>query len=139
MKIYLAHSAHEQEQGKEIEAALVSVGYDVCNPFDKENPGEITWMGDTSKEIADWVVEEDYKEVDASDIVVCIYPQDGRTIGIPCEMARAYCLRDFGIKEISIYSYVPDCVKGHPWPIGQSTKVFQDLFELLNHLKKLIE
>lgn len=128
-RLYLSHSSHEKERGKEIQKKLEDMGYEVHNPFDKETPGEITWTGDMSKELADWVVETDHREIRKSDGMVCIYPEDGRTIGEPCEMAFAYFLR------MPIFSYVPDCIKGHPWPIGQSTVVFRDLDLLLLNLQ----
>lgn len=139
MRIYLAHSAHEREQGKEIENTLESMGYEVCNPFDKEGNDkvfwrgkEVIWDGTPSMEACDWIIWTDFEEVRKSDIVVCIYPQDLITFGITAENTFAYLL------QIPVYSYVPELVKGHPWLYGMAkANIFTDLFELLNRLKEI--
>jgi len=145
MKVYLAHSGHEKELGKEIETRLVTFGYDVLNPFDKEENlnldnvkwvrGKIIWKDleeRVKQKISDWIVTVDYESIDEAEIVVCIYPEDMKTIGIPCEMAYAFLTKK------PTYIYAPPGLVDHPWIIKMSLRRFSDLHNLLACLELVI-
>jgi len=137
-KVYLAHSAHEREQGKDIEARLTKAGYDVHNPFDVEGNdkafwnenNEVIWNGQPNLEACDWIIDVDLQAVRKADIVVMIMPQDLLTFGCTCEMFYAY------MNKIPIFSYVPEAVSGHPWIVGCCRgQVWTDLEELMVFLE----
>ena len=146
-RLYLAHSAHEKEQGKRIENRLKDMGYDVYNPFDKEGRHEffsnhggvvywedakVVWSGEPDHEVAEWIVNVDLEGVRQSDIVVAIYPQNLLTFGITCEHFEA-----FRHLRMPVYTYTPPEIKGHPWLIAHSTKMFVELEELMNFMGNL--
>lgn len=135
-KIYLAHSGAEKEQGKWIQEMLIETGYEVINPFDKENPyiHDLKWIdgkvvGNLSKESCEWIVDTDLNFIDESDIVVMIYPNNQITIGTPCEMMYAH------LKNKPIYMYVPDEYKNHPWINHMATAMFNDIIGLLCYME----
>jgi len=161
MKIYLAHSSHEMDQGYHIESILKSLGCEVWNPFDKEKNIFLRELGDRyknhewedngkaihwkeawlrlpeeeKKEIADWITEDDHEGVDWADIVVMIYPEDGRTIGIGCEMEYS---SPYGANK-PLYIYAPTWLLHHPWVISYATYRTDDIYELLATVRNLMK
>jgi len=152
IRIYLAHSAHEKEQGKEIQFQLEAMGYDVYNPFDKEGNdevfwnenNEVIWDGIPTKESSLWIIFTDLDAVSERDILVCIFPQDLVTFGITCEMIFPFILKNIHRwlpmyntnGNIKVYSYTPKSIKGHPWIVGSSDIIFTDIEKLLEYLKE---
>ena len=139
MKIYLAHSVHERERGKEVQDKLQEMGHEVYNPFYPDalirddieaiDKGHIMpWnLVDTKKSKA--VCERDLEGVRKQDIVICLFPTC-RTIGIPCEMFFAsHCLH------MEVFSVTPKDMEGHPWIVNYSTKMFANDEELLEYIK----
>ena len=148
MRAYLAHSSHEQVQGKEIEAKLVELGIEVYNPFDKENPeyeklhaiikGEDgfklsdTEIGDLmTPDFAAWIVDVDLEEIRKSDIVIVIFPApEFHSIGAVCEMF--YASRTLNMP---VFTYAPPHLVNHPWIIDHCEVVcdsIENLFKFLN-------
>lgn len=139
--IYLAHSVHRRELGKEIQAMLEDMGYEVYNPFyptdprayrndiEKLDKGQIVPWDIPDKDRADWIIKIDLRAVANADFIICIYP-DTRTVGIPCEMTVAWMLH------IPVYSVVPEDMCGHPWIVGMSDEVFTNIGDLYSYLGK---
>lgn len=140
MKIYLAHSGQEKKQGEWIQQMLEENGYEVINPFHKENPyiHDLKWVdgkvvGKLSGESCKWIVDTDLKYIDESDAIVMIYPKDPiPTIGTPCEMLYAH------MKKKPIYMYTPSWLAHHPWIQHMATAQFNDVIGLLCYME-LIE
>lgn len=140
LRVYLAHSAHEKLLGRGIQRELEAMGYEVYNPFDYEEKNrpfwdendEVIWDGAPTKKQCIVIIDTDLKEVENSDIMVCIYPEELVTFGITCEMKHAW---DNGIP---VYTYMPEKIKGHPWIVGMSEKTFTHLGELIKFMGELI-
>ena len=144
-KIYLAHSVHERELGKQIQFKLENDGYEVWNPFyppknlvnvertdiEELDKGHIQPWDITNKERSMWIIDTDLMGVQWADIVICIFPE-GVTYGITCEMMAAWMHHKI------VYSVVPESRKGHPWIVGMSTMVFTDINELRDELPVVI-
>jgi len=131
--IYLAHSIHERERGKEYAKELEQYNYQVYNPFypptqrddikDLDN-GVITPWNIKDKGQSKFIVESDLEAVRKCDIFVAIYP-DNMTVGIPCEMMYAW------MNKIPIYCVVPERLVGHPWIVEMSDGVTTQPNEVL--------
>lgn len=135
-KLYLAHSGQEKEQGEHIEQLLEENGFEVINPFHKENPyiHDLKWMngkviGELSEESCKWIVETDFKFIDECDAVVMIYPHEPiPTIGTPCEMLYAFQ------KGKPIIAYTAKWCEHHPWIQHMSSLQFSDVYGLLSFM-----
>jgi nucleoside 2-deoxyribosyltransferase len=138
-KVYLAHSGQEKEQGLWIQERLEDAGYEVINPFRKENPfiHDLKWdngkvVGELSAENCEWIVETDFKLIDESDAVVMIYPQKPiPTIGTPCEMLYAHQ------KNKPLYIFTPSWMLHHPWVQHMASLQFSDIIGLLCYMELL--
>ena len=149
VEIYLAHSSHEQVQGKELEKRLTELDPNirVHNPFDKENPAyeelhSIIKGKDGFKlsdeeigeqmtdEFAAWIVDVDLEAIRKSDIVIVIFPQpEYHSIGAVCEMF--YASRTLNMP---VLVYAPKHLINHPWIIDHSDVLcdnIDDLFQFL--------
>lgn len=60
--------------------------------------------------------------------MVCLFPR--RTVGITAEMTLGW--KVYGIPVLSV---VPEDMKGHPWILGMSERVFTSLEDLYSHLR----
>jgi len=137
MKIYLAHSGQEKQQGEWVQKMLEENGYEVINPFHKENPyiHDLKWVdgkvvGHLSAEAVEWIVETDLKFIDESDALVMLYPKDPiPTIGTPCEMLYAH------LKNKPIYIYTAPWLEHHPWVQHMATMQFNDVIGLLCYME----
>lgn len=135
-KLYLAHSGQEKEQGEEITHLLKSNGFEVINPFHKENPyiHDLKWVagkvvGRLSKKACAWIVNTDFQFIDESDAVVMIYPHEPiPTIGTPCEMLYAFATGK------PIIAYTAKWCEHHPWIEYMATLQFSDVYGLLSFM-----
>lgn len=139
-RIYLAHSAHERPKGKRLAQRISNLGYDVYNPFyDVEDTTYVDELDNTNVQDWDvvdpirskWVVVNDLRGVRSCDSVICVFPRR-RTVGISCEMTYAW------MNHIPVYSVVPDDMKGHPWIVEMSNKVYTDIEDLMRYLSESI-
>lgn len=141
-KIYLAHSVHERELGKEIQAMLEDMGFIIWNPFyppseyhrgdiEKLDKGIIVPWDIPDKDRSNWIIKIDLRAVGWSDFIICIFP-NRRTVGIPCEMTYAW------MSHIPVYAVTPSDMAGHPWIVGMCEKVFTDIGELYEYLEENI-
>lgn len=142
--IYLAHSVHEREMGKEVQKRLEHLEYEIYNPFYPKDPrayrndikaldeGLIVPWDIPDKDSAKWIIKIDLRAVGNSDVIVCIFP-NRRTVGIPCEMMFAW------MSHIPILCVVPEDMCGHPWIVGMSDKVFTDIEDLYIHMAVTLE
>jgi len=135
-KIYLAHSGQEKEQGEEIQHYLEIDGFEVINPFHKENPyiHDLKWVnghvdGSIDEEACKWIVETDLHYIDECDAVVMIYPKVPiPTIGTPCEMLYAFQ------KKKPLFVYTAQWLIEHPWIKHMATLQFSDVFGLMSFM-----
>ena len=148
MRSYLAHSSHEQKQGKEIEARLTGMGIDVYNPFDKENEKYAELhaiikneggfkltdeeIGDRmTPEFATWIVDVDLEEIRKSDIVIYIIPEpEFHSVGGVCEMFWAS-----RILNMPVFAYAPPHLVHHPWIIDHCEVICATLEDLYSFLE----
>ena len=139
MKIYLAHSVHERDRGKEVQKKLEAMGHKVYNPFYPDDiiredieaieRGDIMPWNLVDRKKSGLVCERDLVGVRQSDILIALYPTC-RTVGIPCEMFFAgHSLH------MDVYSSVPEDMVGHPWIVNYSKIVFTSDKELLDYVK----
>ena len=97
IKVYLAHSPHEQERGLVIQQILEDDGYTVTNPFDVQSGSGAN------------IVRDDITDILWSNIIVCLYPHNLVTVGIDQEMVYASLFRKY------VIAYVPDKLDEHIW------------------------
>ena len=135
-KIYLAHSGQEKTHGEHVQEILESNGFEVTNPFHKENPyiHDLKWVngkviGQLNAESVKWIVETDLKFIDECDAVVMLYPKIPiPTIGTPCEMLYAFQ------KNKPIIVYTAEWCLHHPWIQHMATLQFKDVYGLLSFM-----
>jgi hypothetical protein len=120
--IYLAHSIHERERGKLVQAVLCDMGFKVLNPFEHqpnnsfldlldkgiEKPFEWTHQVSNTDPLAIDLIDSDLKLVAMSDGILCLYPE-GITVGISCEMFFAWTIHR------KVVAVVPTKMLKHPW------------------------
>lgn len=138
--IYLAHSVHERDMGKEVQKKLEDMGYEVYNPFYPKDPrayrddiknldeGIIAPWDIPDKEGAEWIIKIDLRAVGNADFIICIFP-NRRTVGISCEMMFAW------MSHIPVICVTPEDMAGHPWIVGMSQKVLTDIEDLYEYLE----
>jgi len=148
IQIYLAHSSREQIQGKLIENKLKEY-VDVYNPFDKENKeyaelhkeikaGKLSdeAVGDRmTDDFAQWIIDTDLEAIRKSDMLIAICPEkDHPSVGTYMEIFYAN-----RVLNIPVLTYAPDYVKNHPWIIGNSDRVFNNMNNLYAFLVWFLE
>jgi nucleoside 2-deoxyribosyltransferase len=126
LKVYMAHSIHERERGKNVQFILEGAGFEVINPFDHQPRHSFLTALDAGKvnpfnwtqpvEDHEQIVNTDLGLIASSDMVLCIYP-DNKTIGTPCEMFFAWTLHKI------VVSVVPVGLEHHPWILNCSKHV----------------
>jgi hypothetical protein len=78
-------------------------------------------------------VDLDLEGIRKSDMLVCVYPEDKTTIGVPCEMMYAYMLN------MPIISIGSDEILEHPWVFALSDGLFHNLDELYLYLTAILK
>ncbi len=140
MRVYLAHSVHKREHGKEIQKKLEGMGIEVYNPFyshDRQDildldKGIVRAWDITDEDTSMIIVDLDLEGVRKSDVLICIYP-DGVSVGIPCEMMFAWMIN------IPIFCVVPERLMGHPWIVALSDGAFPTVDMLYDVLHLLMD
>lgn len=139
IRVYLAHSVHQRTKGKEIQAKLEAMGFEVNNPFyptdiraargdvEKLDKGIIVPWDIPDAKRGKFIIKIDLRAVMDADFIVCIYP-NRRTVGIPCEMTFAWMVH------LPVYCVVPEDMIGHPWIVGMSDRVFINMDDLYGYL-----
>lgn len=137
--IYLSHSVYERRKGRRTQRRLEELGYVVFNPFYPETPRDEVEKLDEGKvvpwsvrdiEEAKRIVKQDLEALRSCDLIVCLFPKR-RTVGITAEMTAAWM-----VYKIPVLSVVPEDMRGHPWILGMSERVFtylEDLYSYLRH------
>lgn len=137
MRVYLAHGKSERARGKAIQENIEKMGIEVFNPFYSVNREDIlsldagVLIGNAEKGRAMAVVDSDLEGIRKSDIIVCVYPNDVVTIGVPCEMMYASMLN------LPIISVAKQEILEHPWVMAFSDGLFTDIEDLYLYLKTL--
>ena len=138
VRIYLAHSVFERRKGRRVQRRLEEMGYTVVNPFYPEearedvrrlDEGEWTPWSIQDIEEAKQIINQDLEALKSCDLIVCLFPRR-RTVGITAEMTLAW--KVYGIPVLSV---VPEDMRGHPWILGMSERVFTSLEDLYSHLR----
>lgn len=121
---------------------LQKMGFEVWNPFyppEDYRRGDIRSLDEgiivpwdiQDKKRSEWIIKVDLRAVGWSDFIICMFP-NRRTVGISCEMTYAW------MSHIPVISVAPEDMKGHPWIVGMSDKVFTSIEDLYTHLEGLV-
>ena len=137
---YLAHSNNERKFGKEVQAYLESLGFEVLNPFD-HGEDEAEWLDNTVvwkdnildiQSASTEIVKKDIALIDRSDVVIALYPYNNITVGIDMEIYHAY--ENTGIP---IHLAISPPLSKHPWLVACASEIYTDKELLYAGLKKL--
>lgn len=135
MRIYLAHPFDEREAGKELQKYLEKHGFEVTNPFEREEQQIYNRVIESKKNFTKLqckeIVEGDLDKIRDADIVVAMITNTS-SIGTPMEIFFA----SYILCKPVVCLYTKEGTYIHPW-IAYLTIPVTGKMEVLNKLKEI--